>query len=371
MKILLLGGGLQGLSFGESLYKKEGYEVSFISNGYDIKKSLFFKKVFAVNHSRYNDALSLAFSEDHFEVIVPMGDSTVSYLSEHKEDIENRFHTKCAVVNQSILSIVADKSRFMEFCKENDFPHPHTASLSQNSLDIAAREIGFPALIKPNFSVGARGITRVDSLDELKSRYPIIVEKYGLCTLQEFIDNPDYYYNVMLYKDSRGNFHNSVVIKIVRMYPIKAGSSSCCISVENPELVAICERVLDKLNWVGMADFDVLQRKDTREYRIIEINPRVPASLRAAYVSGVNFPEMIVNDAVDEGIKYYQYEPGKTMRYMGIDLMWFLKNPNRFKSNPSWFHFWGKNVYYQDIFLRDSSTWFSWLIFGLKKFLGR
>lgn len=119
-------------------------------------------------------------------------------------------------------------------------PHPHTAAITEDLLDSVARKIGFPCLIKPDFSVGARGITRVDSLDELRSQYPKISAIYGSCTLQELIDNPDYYYSVMMYRDSQGDCENSVVIKIVRMYPVKAGSSSCCISVENPELVAIC-----------------------------------------------------------------------------------------------------------------------------------
>lgn len=369
MKILLLGGGLQGLSFGESLYKREGCELSVVTNSYDIKTSRFFKKVYEVHPSGYEVTLKEILSKDDFDIIVPMGDTTVSFLSKHKEAIENRYHVKCAVIDQSILSIVADKSHFMKFCVENRFPHPHTAVLLKDSLDIVAHEIGFPALIKPDFSVGARGITRVNTLEELQSQYPRIYDKYGSCTLQEFIDNPDYYYNVMMYRDSQGNCNNNVVIKIVRMYPVKAGSSCCCISVENSELVSLCKTVLDKLNWIGMADFDVLQRKDTMEYKIIEINPRVPASLRAAYISGVNFPEMIVRDAVGKPPMHYQYKPGKFMRYMGIDLLWFLKSPHRLSSSPSWFHFIGRNVYYQDIFFRDPSTWYSWLIVGLRKFI--
>ena len=368
-KVLLFGGGLQGLSFGESLHRRDGYELASISNGYDIKKSRFFKKVYAVDHSGYEGTLARVLSEDHFDVIVPMGDTTVSYLSKHKEDIENRYHTKCAVVNQSILSIVADKSRFMEFCKENGFPHPHTSSLSHTSLETVARDIGFPSLIKPDFSVGARGITRVNSKEELKALYPKIQEKYGACTLQEFIDNPDYYYNVMLYRDKKGDMRHYAIIKIVRMYPVKGGSSSCCITVENEELLELCRNVLEKLGWVGMADFDVLQCLDTKEYKIIEINPRVPASLRAAYVSGVNFPEVIVRDVVGKSQVQYHYKSGRILRYMGIDLLWFLKNPHRSSSSPSWFYFWGKNVYYQDIFLFDPSTWYSWLVAGIKKFL--
>jgi predicted ATP-grasp superfamily ATP-dependent carboligase len=255
----------------------------------------------------------------------------------------------------------------MGFCNENAIPHPKTMAITVETLKSVADGIGFPSLIKPDFSVGAKGITRVNSLHELQLQYPAISQKYKSCTLQEFVDNPDYYYNVMIYRDHKGRCDNYAIIKIVRMYPIEAGSSSCCISVENDELLSICKDALDKLDWFGMADFDVLQRKDTLEYKIIEINPRVPASLRAAFVSGVNFPEIIVKDTLEADACQYNYQPGKTLRYLGIDLMWFLKSSKRFNSKPSWFNFVGKKVYYQDIICKDTSTWYSWLISGLKK----
>ena len=116
-----------------------------------------------------------------------------------------------------------------------------------------------------------------------------------------------------------------------------------------------------------MADFDVLQRLDTKEYKVIEINPRVPASLRAAFISGVNFPEIIVRDSLQMEVPNYEYTSGKTLRYMGIDIMWFLKSKNRLKNSPSWFHFLGKDIYYQDIYQKDPTTWWTWLIEGIGK----
>lgn len=366
-KVLLLGGGLQGLSFGESLYKLKDYELSVVSEEYDIRKSRFFKNKYEGKIADFDAVLDHIFKKEHYDLIVPMGDTSVAYLSEQQKQIESRYQTKCAVVDKAIHTIVADKGRFMTFCKENDFPHPLTASLTEASLETAAREVGFPSLIKPDHSVGARGITRVHSLEELKSKFIKVSQEYGPCTLQEFIDNPDYYYNVMMYRDKQGTI-TSAIIKIVRKYPIEAGSSSCCISVDNPELAKICQRVMDQLNWVGMADFDVLQRKDTLEYKIIEVNPRVPASLRAAIVSGINFPEIIVRDALGMEYKHVDYHTGKVLRYLGIDILWFLKSPNRFNSSPSWFHFYGKDIYYQDIIKSDASTWYSWLIKGFQKF---
>ena len=151
------------------------------------------------------------------------------------------------------------------------------------------------------------------------------------------------------------------------MYPIEAGSSTCCVSIEDDKLLAICENCLKKLDWVGMADFDVLQSKDNGEYKIIEINPRVPASLRAAQISGVNFPEIIALDAMGEAVSHYNYMPGKVLRYMGTDLMWMLKSGKVFKAQPSWFKLYGRNLSYQDIYASDPSTWWTWLAEGIMK----
>lgn len=362
MKILLAGGGLQGLSCGASLYRK--HKVSVIGNELQIAKSRFFDRSFDFVNG---EALYPLLEQSHYDVLLPVSDFTVPFISQHKKEIEERFNVKCAVPDYEQVYIVEDKSRFMDFCEKNGVQHPKTRRLTEETLAVVANEVGLPALIKPDYSVGARGITRVNSLDELKKEFPTVSEKYGTCTLQEFIDNKNYYYNVMLYRDKEGKILASAILKIVRMYPVGAGSSSFCITVENEKLVNICADCLNKLNWVGMADFDVLQRLDNEEFKIIEINARVPASLRGAAISGVNFPEIIINDVMGNEMPQYTYTPGKMLRYMGLDLMWFMKSPNRFITKPSWFKFIGKELYYQDIFKEDSSTWWTWLAEGLMK----
>lgn len=367
MKILVFGGGLQALSFGESFYNQPGYELSIAADGYDVCKSRFFKNVYKVSHDDYDKSLDAILSNAHYDVVVPMGDASATYLSKNKERIETCFHTKCAVADFSILEMVADKSQFMQFCQDYTFPHPKTYPLTDTNLLQAAEQVGFPALIKPDHSVGARGITKVCSIEELEANFTKISRDFGSCTLQEFIDNPDYYYNVMMYRDSDGSCSHYAITKIVRKYPLGAGSSSCCVSIEDKKLAAICERVLQQLNWRGLADFDVLQRKDTMDYKIIEINPRVPASLRAAYISGIDFPAIIVNDLLGKELPHYEYKPGKILRYMGLDLMWLMKSKRLFGNTPSWLRFFGKNVFYQDIVRKDPSTWYSWIVTGINK----
>lgn len=362
MNVLILGGGLQGMACGSSLYKT--HAVSAVTPKLMCRKSRFFQNVYS-NVEADDEGVFELLKQHHFDVVIPVSDMTVTFLSKKKYFVEEKYGVKCAVPDYEHVSVVEDKSRFMAFCEENNVPHPQTVKLTSDILEEVAAEMSFPSLIKPDYSVGARGITRVNSIEELKKKYPLVSDKYGNCTLQEFIDNKEFYYNVMLYRNKEGKTLGSAIIKIVRMYPIAAGSSSCCISVENEELLKICSDCLDKLNWVGMADFDVLQSLDNGNYKIIEINPRVPASLRGAVISGVNFPEIIVNDTMGAKVPDYKYTPGKTMRYLGLDLMWFLKTDKRFGLCPSWFKFIGKNIYYQDIYNEDPSTWWTWLVEGL------
>jgi len=368
INVLIWGGGLQGLSVAHSLQSHCCITAISLSNCILNSKFINYKFKHSINDY---DFLMKVLQNKHYDIIIPMGDKTAEYLSENKEFIEKTYETRCAVADYSSLKIVVNKASFMQFCLDHDIPCPKTISLSNTIDEQKLANFPFPAMIKPNTSVGARGITKVNDISDLKTKLPDIQQKFGDCSLQEYINNKEYYYNVMMYRDSEGKFLEYAIIKIVRFYPIEAGSSTCCISVENEELLDICKDALTKLNWHGMADFDVLQRKDTGEYKIIEINPRVPASLRAAAVSGVNFPLTMVSECLGQSVKSSTYEPGKVLRYLGTDLLWFLKSKNRLKNSPSWFHFWGANIFYQDVYLSDPQTWISWLSDGLKKFFTR
>ena len=364
--ILILGGGLQGLSCGDSLSHK-GFIVDVMSSELQIKKSKFFNRTYACSLNLSIKELSSILDKNHYDVIFPMSDKFVSLLSKNKDFLEKKYGVKCACPNYDTLSIVENKHLFMMFCSQKNIPHPKTLPINNENFEDCAIHIGFPSLIKPDFSVGARGITKVYSLIELKEKISSVIENYGSCTLQELINNEDYYYNVMLYRNNKGDFPAYTIRKIVRMFPVDAGSSSCLITKDNHELLEICKDCLNKLNWIGMADFDVLQRQDNKEFKIIEINPRVPASLRAAAISGINFPEIIVLDAMGKTVPNYKYQPGKILRYLGLDIMWFFKAKNRSGAYPHWCHFYGNHIYYQDIYMNDPSTWWTWLIEGISK----
>ena len=366
MKTVLFGGGLQVLSTARSL-KATGYSVDVIGMHNEIsKRCRYVEKCIQIDINNLDITVFIAYiNNGGYKVIIPMEDDYSTWLSKHKKEIERETTAKCAIMDYDVYALASDKTQLMAFCKKHDIPHPKTEIIN-NNFDELADNIGFPSLIKPSHSAGSRGIKLVNNIDELKRFSKEIIAEYGESTLQEYIYSKDYYFNAMLYRTKDGCYGNHTITKIMRYYPIKGGSSSFCMSIENERILEICKKTLDRLNWVGFADFDILEKGDG-DYRIIEINPRIPASVQAAAASGVHFGEMIVKDITEGILPQYTYTTGMQLRCLGLDIAWFLASPNRWNCKPSWFIFWGSKLHYQDGGRKDFLAMCTSIWMGIKK----
>lgn len=304
-----------------------------------------------------------------FDFVIPMGDESAEFLSRNKERIEKEYGALVAVPSYDVFEKANNKELLMQLCQQYNLPHPKTMRLDKSNLNSAIDYVGFPSMIKPNISAGAKGIVRVNNREELEVSFVEIEKNFGECTLQQYVEQPNYYYNVMLYRDKNGDYPAHTIIKIRRYFPLKGGSSCYSETIEHKSLLECCKTVLEKLNWVGFADFDVLEDLHTGALKIIEINPRVPSSLQASFAAGVNFAEVILNDM--QGLKSptYEYKIGQQVRWMGLDVMWFLFSPNRFKFSPSWFRFLGKDVSYHDGTWDDPLPMLAGMFAGVLKYL--
>jgi D-aspartate ligase len=300
--------------------------------------------------------------------IIPMYDDSAFFLSKNKDYIQDSFSVKCIIPDYNIIKEIGNKSSLMKICYKNGIPCPNTIDLSDYNLNDAANLVGFPSIIKPNFSSGAKGIVLVHNKFELNNIYPKIKTEFGQCSLQEYIKNSGIYYNVMMYRDSHDICHEPTIIKIMRYFPLKGGTSCYCETINNQPLNKLCSHLLDVIGWNGFADIDVIEDITTGEFKIIELNVRIPSSIYAASISGINFPEMMLCDCMNQNISQCNPSYGKTMRFMGLDVMWFIFSPDRFSFRPSWFRFISKNLYYQDGSLYDPLPMITGCISGVIKY---
>ena len=375
-KILLLDGHtVQVLPIVKALRKKGYYVALFCeeklsfgwASRYPNKKV---KCPSAVGESKeYLQFLENFLRKNKYDVIIPLFNDTAELLSEHK----NRFntYTNIAIPDYKILINGHDKNLTMKIAKKLNIAHPRTADLEMLTLSEAADYCGFPSLIKPNIGAGARGITKVNNMRELNSIYPEIKNEFGPSTLQEFIPQTGFQFKCQLFRDRKGEIQASTVQKKYRYFPITGGSTSCSEIVNEPSIVEASKKLLDDIGWIGFADFDFIEDNRDNKYKLMEINPRVPASIRSCFESGVDFSEMIVQEALGEKVTSYKPRYGIILRYMSLEILWFLfsSNKNRFNTKPSWFKFIGRNICYEDGSFDDPLPMFAGFALGIKKYL--
>lgn len=376
IKILLLDGDtVQVLPVAKSLRNKD-YDVtvfceSRLSYGW---VSRFPNKKILSPSANKEPKEYLNFLENHlkmnrYNVVIPLFDDTAGILGDNKEKLTH--FAKIAVQDYDVFIQGHDKNLTMKVAKKINIPHPKTMDLEENSLEDAIEYCGLPSLIKPNIGAGAKGITRVDTLDELKLLYPKIKRKFGPSTLQEFIPQTGNQFKCQIFRDHNGSIKGATTFIKHRYFPISGGTTSCGEIIDVPELIYYAKQIAEEIDWIGFGDFDSIQDPRDNQYKLMEINARITGSIRAGMDSGVDYADMIVQQELGNEVTAYKSTPGVIMRQMTLDIMWFFYSSNRerFSAKPSWFKFYGKNIHFQDGEWLNPLPMLVGFIAGARKFL--
>lgn len=365
--LLLSIEGTQTLPIAKSLYKK-GIEVyGFYNNKFSYGSCTRY-----INHKilappvhqkeEYFLFLKEFLKESLIDVIIPLGDSEAQLLSLHRKELDSLSHF--IIPDIEVFNTGYNKNILMKICANNGFPHPRTLDLEEST---PITENMFPALIKPNIMTGGRGMVRVNSLKEFNEKYTYINKNYGASHLQEFIAPGGRQLKVQLFLDNQSNLCYSSVIHKQRFYPENGGSSCCNVTIQNDSLVRMCYEILQKIKWIGFADFDLIEDPKDGIIKVMEINPRIPACVKSAVISGVDYGSIIFDATLGRELEKYEYKPGIFVRHIGFELLWFFQSKNRFKTNPHWFKFLGRSIYFQDFEWTDPMPFIKGTYGNIKK----
>ena len=164
-----------------------------------------------------------------------------------------------------------------------------------------------------------------------------------------------------MFVDGNNEVKTAVVFSKNRWFPIEGGSSTLNITVNRPDIIANCSKLLKSINWRGPADIDLIQDPRDGVAKVMEINPRVSGSVKIAFLAGVDqskqMLELLFNQPVTE---YNYYKIDQRLRCSQTDLLWFLKSKNRFRVKPSYFN--RKNTKDQIFSFDDPIPWFTYTI---------
>lgn len=291
-----------------------------------------------------------------YDLVVPCTDFSASLLSKNKETFSQ--YAGIASNDWDVYQIAADKEKTMAVCMEHNIPAPKTLLNVQTVEDLRQAEFSFPIVMKPKIGYGAIGFKKINDMQQLENVIKGKEETLAQYVFQEYIPQTKHQYECAMFVDNNGQVKTGVVFSKNRWFPIEGGSSTLNITVDRPDIVESCTRLLQIIGWRGAADIDLIDDPRDGQAKIMEINPRVSGSVKIVFEAGVDqarqMLELLCGDEVSE---QKDYEIGRRLRCSQTDLLWFLKSPDRFKSDPSWFSC--KKTKDQLFSLDDPLPWFA------------
>lgn len=301
----------------------------------------------------------------NYDVVVPTVDFSAEILSDNKEEFSK--YVKVASNDKDKYWIASDKLKTMEVCMNKRLPCPYTLSNVTNLQQVIESGISFPIVVKPRTGYGAIGFKRIDDKEQLARLFAERNEEISKYVFQEYIPQTDIQYECAVFMDDHNDAKTAFVFSKNRWFPIEGGSSTFNISVDRPDIVESCVRLLKAIQWRGAADIDLIQDPRDGIAKIMEINPRVSGSVKICFDAGVNqarqMLELVYGETVTE---YKSYKIGRRLRCSQTDVLWFIKSPNRFKCKPSWFSI--RKTKDHTFAWDDPLPWFVFSIQGMKKY---
>ncbi|MBZ9652565.1 carboxylate--amine ligase [Psychroflexus montanilacus] len=378
MTVLVLDQGRQSLPFLKSL-RKSGHTVISI---YSSKLSEAYFSRYPSKKLRWQSPMKnpvgFYVQLEHFiktntvDLVIGVSDFSAEILSKNKDEISK--YTKLLVPDYQLFSKVVDKYLLMKHCMNNDIPCPTTYDISsKEDLDKFKNQLIFPVMVKPKRGIGSIGVYRYNSFKELESNYLDLFNTHGALFIQQFIQQKGgTQYQAELFLNQNSETIACVVIEKPRFFPVYGGTSTANVSVVNSEISKISKRLLEGLKWTGAADIDFIFDPIDKQYKVLEINPRVTAGIKIAFEAGVDFAELYLNFVRKKTIQpIVNYKSGVYNRLLVLEFFWYFLVDKKTRKNtkPNFFNFFGKDVIEQTFSIDDPLPFFGFIFAMIKKYL--
>ena len=280
-----------------------------------------------------------------FDVLIVSEEETGLLVSQHKEMLSE--FIKVPILDYDAMNVARNKFSLISYASNIGIPCPATRLVtSPHNVHKDIGNLQYPIVLKPITGTGARGIQYVDYIGELELKSKSTFERYGDFLIQEYIPG-NAYYGVSLLFNRHNQMRSAFVHQKFRQYPVTGGVSTYAVSVKYPQLVELAEGLLKSIGWYGVAnvEFKIDQRDNIP--KLIEVNPRLWGSLQLAITSGINFPCLLYELALNGDIKpAFEYKAGVRFRWLiQGDLMNFLSNLFQYRRiDPAFFRLYEKDI---------------------------
>ncbi len=324
--------GLKELGCCVSVLCSSKMDACFCSNKPD---HIILKEDLSVFQESYITYILSLVSSGEYDVLMPIGEMSTNQVTQHEEVLGKYVKIACAPRKAYIKAF--NKQITFDMAMEKGIPCPYTRKSNQDIEDYLSHA-HFPIIIKPRQGLGSIGFHKFDTENEFRERMrdpSFDIDDY---VIQEFI-HFDKRVGTNLFVDQKGNICTAYAVDVLRWFPLDAGAGVLIQTVDAHTCLQYAGQLLKALDWKGFANVAFMIDRETGEPFLLEINGRIPASVKMAYMCGCNisrqFLEMIYGEDVIQYPENNRF--GIYIRHLDTDIAWFIKSPNRFRTKPSWF----------------------------------
>lgn len=256
-------------------------------------------------------------------VAIPTSDSDVALLRQYRETLEAP--ARLAIAREPALAIAISKERTLEVAKQLGLRIPRGVILRDvNDLQDALSEIGLPAVIKPEESWIENGEQRVrvacylvTTPDEARQAIEELTSLGGKALFQQYLTGRR---EAVSFLYANQQIYARFAQWARRTHPPLGGASILRQSIAIPiDIGEQAERLVREIDLEGYSEVEF--RRDGAGYPyLMEINPRLSASVEIAVRAGVDFPYLLYQWASEDRIDTVSgYRSGLWMRHLGGD----------------------------------------------------
>lgn len=275
-------------------------------------------------------AISQWIYSGQFDVVLPVSDQTTDIVTRGSEKYSRV--VRIAAAPFEAFSKAYDKSQTFLGCEHANVPCPKTYHQGDD-LDSFLDQVQFPLAVKPRNGHGAIGFRRVDTRDEI-----ITLIDEGLLVpednvIQEFIPQDDVQYLCYLFIDHDRQVKTALTVEKQRWFPVNGGALCFGRVTDRPDIIQMSSKLLWELNWLGFGEVCYINDPRDNTPKVIEINGRIPASVRICFLNGFNVVRQLLELAYGEDVTRYitTQKPGMGIRCFQTDFLWLLQSSSKHK----------------------------------------
>lgn len=325
-QIFILGNHIQALGIARQCHAINCKVTLFTTSGYSISR---FSQ--AVHRTFFFDsrddllAKLLRIKIEEKEIfIIPTNDDMVSFLRDNHAILNPYYYIGIPQIHN--VDIFYNKRKTYQFAENNEIPSPK--SWYPNTIEELAslsKQISYPVIIKPAVMHSFHAILRKKAFKcnnkaELLERAEYIDKFIPVKELivQEFLDGGPknlFSYGVFALE---GKPIVSLMANRIRQNPMTFGNSTTfAVTCHISEIKKQAEKILEQVNYSGVAEVEFMYDETHNAYKFLEINPRPWKWHTLSHAFNFGF--------VSEWIKHLNNQPLSEKRHIEDPVTWSEK----------------------------------------------